>query len=427
GNHYALRAQRVVFQLWKEDAPWARQGQVTVALGGDIAKEAGLLPDRAALEPVAPTAVPIGNPPLGEAPLGERQLLGYYVPYDATSWESLAQHAGAMDYVATQWVKVNACGNIGSQEDETLKQFARANGVPLLPSLLTGSGWLNHHLVADQATRAHFIEQIVGYVLEEGYVGFDLDLEGVYAEDRAAYTALVAELASALHAHGRLLTLAIPAKTREVTTGWAGAYDYGALGQHADLITIMSYDFHGAWGSPGPVAPYDWVDDVAAYATSQIPPHKVLLGVAFYGYDWNITTGYPVRSLTYEQAQWLSERYGVPLVQDPAARSATLQYAAPAGDPPPPRTLAPPPHDIRSRPLPACSVTPPPPGPPAPPRPTPPPDAIQAHVVWIEESASAAARLEVADRYDLAGVATWRLGQEDPRVWGILEAWRAGQ
>ncbi|HEV8637418.1 MAG TPA: carboxypeptidase-like regulatory domain-containing protein [Chloroflexota bacterium] len=54
GNHLALRAQRVVFQQWKEDVPWAKQGQVTVALGGDIAKELGVLPDPAALQPVAP-------------------------------------------------------------------------------------------------------------------------------------------------------------------------------------------------------------------------------------------------------------------------------------------------------------------------------------------------------------------------------------
>ena len=50
GNHYAVRAQRVVLQQWKEDVPWARAGQVTFALGGDIAKEAGILPP----EPVSP-------------------------------------------------------------------------------------------------------------------------------------------------------------------------------------------------------------------------------------------------------------------------------------------------------------------------------------------------------------------------------------
>jgi hypothetical protein len=50
GNNYTLRAQRVVFQQWKVDVPWAAAGQVTVANGGDIAKEAGLLPDES-LEP----------------------------------------------------------------------------------------------------------------------------------------------------------------------------------------------------------------------------------------------------------------------------------------------------------------------------------------------------------------------------------------
>jgi hypothetical protein len=40
-----------VFQEWKEDVPWAKAGQVTVALGGDIAKEAGILPSPEALRP----------------------------------------------------------------------------------------------------------------------------------------------------------------------------------------------------------------------------------------------------------------------------------------------------------------------------------------------------------------------------------------
>jgi hypothetical protein len=56
GNHWAVRCQRVVLQLWKEDVPWARAGQVTVALGGDISKETGVLPDPAALQPVMPAS-----------------------------------------------------------------------------------------------------------------------------------------------------------------------------------------------------------------------------------------------------------------------------------------------------------------------------------------------------------------------------------
>jgi hypothetical protein len=39
-----VRAQRATFQLWKDDVPWAAKGSVTVANGGDLAKEAGLYP-----------------------------------------------------------------------------------------------------------------------------------------------------------------------------------------------------------------------------------------------------------------------------------------------------------------------------------------------------------------------------------------------
>ncbi len=50
GNNYTLRAQRAVIQQWKVAVPWAEAGGVTIANGGDIAKESGLLPQDA-LEP----------------------------------------------------------------------------------------------------------------------------------------------------------------------------------------------------------------------------------------------------------------------------------------------------------------------------------------------------------------------------------------
>ena len=47
GNHFAVRLQRAVIQLWKVEVPWAKVGEVTVANGGDVAKEAGLFPSEA--------------------------------------------------------------------------------------------------------------------------------------------------------------------------------------------------------------------------------------------------------------------------------------------------------------------------------------------------------------------------------------------
>jgi murein DD-endopeptidase MepM/ murein hydrolase activator NlpD len=44
GAALVVRTQRAVLQLWKQDEPWAVVGQVTVANGGDLAKELGLFP-----------------------------------------------------------------------------------------------------------------------------------------------------------------------------------------------------------------------------------------------------------------------------------------------------------------------------------------------------------------------------------------------
>jgi hypothetical protein len=43
-NSVVVRAQRATLQYWKEAVPWAAKGSVTVANGGDLAKEAGLFP-----------------------------------------------------------------------------------------------------------------------------------------------------------------------------------------------------------------------------------------------------------------------------------------------------------------------------------------------------------------------------------------------
>jgi len=39
-----VRAQRAALQYWKQDVPWAAKGSVSIANGGDLAKEAGLFP-----------------------------------------------------------------------------------------------------------------------------------------------------------------------------------------------------------------------------------------------------------------------------------------------------------------------------------------------------------------------------------------------
>jgi methionine-rich copper-binding protein CopC len=57
GNVVVVRAQRVVFQQWRVAVPWAAAGQVVIANGGDLGKEAGLYP-AFAIQPAAPGVQP---------------------------------------------------------------------------------------------------------------------------------------------------------------------------------------------------------------------------------------------------------------------------------------------------------------------------------------------------------------------------------
>src|SRR5258707_2913820 len=71
-----------------------------------------------------------------QQPSEQRVVLGYYARYDPTSWQSLAEHIDQLDMIAAQWVTIDACGNLASQDDQTLKSLAKQHNVKVLPSLL---------------------------------------------------------------------------------------------------------------------------------------------------------------------------------------------------------------------------------------------------------------------------------------------------
>lgn len=75
GPMYVVRLQRAVLQEWKVKEPWADVGQVTVANGGDVAKDAGVLP----FDAVRPKPPPPGT--WTPAP-GEYRLTGHGTWYD---------------------------------------------------------------------------------------------------------------------------------------------------------------------------------------------------------------------------------------------------------------------------------------------------------------------------------------------------------
>jgi len=368
GSVFVVRAQRAVFQYWRTDVPWAPAGSVTVGNGGDVAKEAGLFPAEVTT-PQEAEAVP-------------RIRWAYYVPTDPKSLDSLKQYIDALDCVSPTYFSIDAAGVIKDEETPVVTSFIKSRNVKVLPMVKNSARGADFHgVLANPAVRAKAIDAILNLVLSRGYDGIHIDFEGLSASDRPYLTTFMADLAAALHPRGKLVTMAVAAKTQESTTGWAGPYDYAALARHNDLILLMAYGYYSSSGTTaGPTSPFSWVEGSIAYASTQIGAAKLLLGLPWYGYDWNRTKGPPATALRYGDAIELARRNGAIVRYDDRVQAPFFTYSA----------------------------------------------AGEEHEVWFENAQSFEAKLALALKYDLAGVGGWRLGHEDPSVWAIFSRLGAG-
>lgn len=173
----------------------------------------------------------------------------------------------------------------------------RAAGVTVLPAVADASGkGRMAATLADPALRAAHIADLVALVMSNGFDGLDLDYEVFAFSDGSSswpatqphWTAFVQELAAALHAQGKLLSVTIPppCDTRNRCSDRSGywVYNMPVIAQSADRIRIMAYDF--SVHAIGPIAPIGWVTAITQYATTVMDPAKLQIGVPSYGRAW---------------------------------------------------------------------------------------------------------------------------------------------
>jgi hypothetical protein len=150
GPVYVLRAQRVIIQQWKDDVPWAKKGQVTIANGGDVAKEAHLLPtDALVLESspqpsgTAPSQPEVMVPPPSTGTIG----FGYGMCIDPGN--DLPRAIAMLKAAGFNWAKVqvrweNLEGSKGAINWGTMDDIVNkvnGAGVNLLFSVVTAPRW----------------------------------------------------------------------------------------------------------------------------------------------------------------------------------------------------------------------------------------------------------------------------------------------
>jgi spore germination protein YaaH len=291
-------------------------------------------------------------------------------------------HGHQIDWViTTNFVLVDASGRLDGVHDPALLEAAHSLGsrVHFRVANFVRRNWsraVAHAVVTQPASRAWAVTQILQVLDAYGYDGVNLDLEDVPPEDRASLSAFVGEVGDAVHARGKILSMAVPGTTHDVPeSNWAGAFDLATLGRLCDAMIVMAYDQHWSTSAPGPVAALPWVEDVIRYAAGEVGRHKVLLGLAFYGYDW------PRRG----RGVGVSMREAL---NRAAHRKAPIQWD----------------HNAHA-----------------------PYFKTKTRTVYFENTRSIEHKLDLATRYGLGGIAAWRLGQEVSEVWDAVGAYATPQ
>ena len=299
---------------------------------------------------------------------------GYYVQ-QSNSLDSVRQNLSSLNVLAPYYYNLDANGNVGGSDQAQVTRLAKSLGVKVIPMIKNSPGYDDFHkLLADPNQVKHIIDQIDNLITYNGYDGINIDWEEVNASDRPLLTSFMGQLYAKLHPKGKLVTQAVVAKAHDATSGWGGSYDYAALSSYLDMAVVMTYDYSYAGGHDGPVAPISWVQSVMAYATSQFGPGKVLMGMPFYGYDWNLSQGGNAHGDTYQG-----------ILDNVKQNNGTIGY-----------------DDNFQEPF--ADYT----------------QNNDHHRAWFENPRSIAAKLDMMKRNNLGGYAVWRLGQESVDFWPVM-------
>ena len=164
-------------------------------------------------------------------------------------------------------------------------------------------------------------------------------------------------------------------------------WDIAALEPYIDHFIVMAYDFHRPSSIyAGPVAPIfggktKWQSDVITHMqefVKVVPTKKLLLGVPFYGYEWQTTSAASLASVYPGSGSTASFRR----VQELLSRKDELQIQERWDE----EALAPYLLYMENK---------------------------KQYVVYFENSRSLSYKLDLANQLDLGGIAIWALGYED--------------
>lgn len=308
-----------------------------------------------------------------------QKIIGGYA-YDFISTDRLLSVINYLTYVMPFTYGFTSDGSLVKPDDEYILGTAKKADVTALMhiSTLTEEGLFDSNLPSlifeNPEAEKRLIDNIVSEVLSKGYGGVDIDFEYLPREDKDGYITFTKKLSDELHEIGKILVIAVPPKTSDEQEGLlVEGIDYAALGENADYLLSMTYEYGYKFGPAMAIAPADEVRKVLDYAITRIPAKKLLLGISNYGYDWTlpyVRGESDAPSISTVEAVNLARRYGSEIMFDDISMAPYFFYT-----------------DKEAR----------------------------VHEVWFEDARSFKAKMDLIEEYNLAGGFVWDLMRDNPQ------------
>ena len=169
----------------------------------------------------------------------------------------------------------------------TLPEASASSNYQILPTVnnfdgSTYRGDLVDDLLGDAAARKVHIQGLVNLAVQNLYTGVNLDYQDVSPENQKAFSSFVKDVADALHAKSKLLSVTVSLPDQKAIDAWdTGAFDWNAIGQHADIVRIPMPNTRDVYagGAQAPVHAY------LTFATGRIDRAKLQLAFSVLGRD----------------------------------------------------------------------------------------------------------------------------------------------
>lgn len=232
----------------------------------------------------------------------------------------------------------------------------------------------SYEVLSKTSSRTRLIQNLMNEVLRYDIDGINVDFEDLSYDAGEPFVQFLRELSIQCRLNGIVLSVDnyVP---RESTAH----YDRPEQGVVADYVIIMGYDEHwGGGGVAGSVASIGFVEDGIRQTVDKVPSHKVINALPFYTRVWKTREGQvSSEALDMETAQNFITNNNVEVYWDQETCQNYGQIQK--GD-----TL---------------------------------------YQVWLEDAQSIETKLTIMQKYDLGGVAAWKLGFETPDIWAVIAAY----